>query len=560
MRRQLQVRWYAAILLLVAVGPLAIAGCGGGHSGGAADDGTPGTTEPAEVDSTPFAVSVAGSASTYDASDVVGNVTFADTIALDFSANTAQVSPSAAQTITSDGLTLLAANGSSVVITKTDDGVTISSTVSDKVKYELSGHLEGTLTVSSSSAYQLYFDGVTINGTAGPALDLESASKVFIVSAAGTTNTLTDSASRTLTMKAALYGKGSMVFSGGGTLSVNGSYKHGIFSNDYIRVRGGTLNVAVSARDAVRSVNGFIFDDGNLTVKATGTTTDDESKGIKVEGAETTGVGKGFVVINGGTINVTSVGKAITAAWDLDEDAATTTTSDDPSPYVEVNRGIITLTTTGTPYEYTSGGTTVSCSPEGIEAKSKLTINSGYLTIKTTDDALNAGASGVINGGYLYCASSDNDAIDSNGPLTIAGGVLVAIGAGQPEGPFDCDQNKFLISGGTFVGIGGTTSTPTATQNTIVLGNLASGSVMSLRAADGTSAFSYAVPQTCTTMVVSSPEIKTGTAYTVCTGGTVTATNVFNGLYLGDRGQTGGTAGTSLTVSSHVTRLGGVYF
>lgn len=28
-----------------------------------------------------------------------------------------------------------------------------------------------------------------------------------------------------------------------GTLSVTGIYKHGIFSNDYIRVRGGTLNV-----------------------------------------------------------------------------------------------------------------------------------------------------------------------------------------------------------------------------------------------------------------------------------------------------------------------------
>lgn len=185
-----------------------------------------------------------------------------------------------AGSITTDGITLTGTSGTSVVITQTSTGVTINSTGSPYVKYDLTGQLSGTLSVSSSSAYQLYLNGVTINGTAGPALDLESTQKVFIVSASGTTNTLADSSTRTLTMKAALYGKGPMVFSGDGTISVTGGYKHGVFSNDYIRMRGGTLNVTVSAKDAVRSVNGFIFDDGRLTVVGTGTTSDDESKGI----------------------------------------------------------------------------------------------------------------------------------------------------------------------------------------------------------------------------------------------------------------------------------------
>ncbi len=535
-----------------------LTGCGGGSGG--TTGGSPGTTTPDEIGSAPFAVSVAESASTHDPADVVSNTDFGATIGIDFTANTARVSPDAAETITADGVTLLDSGGKSVVITKTANGITVNSTVTENVKYDLSGQLSGTLTVSSSTAYQLYLDGVTINGTVGPALDLESAQKVFLVSASGRTNTLADAASRTMTMKAALYGKGPMVFSGEGTLRVTGSYKHGIFSSDYIRVRGGTLNVAVSTKDAVRSVNGFIFDDGNLTITATGTTIDDESKGIKVEGSETTGTGKGFVVINGGYITVSSVGKAITAGWDIDEDATTTTTSDDPSPYVVVNQGVITLTTTGTPYEYVSGGTTVSCSPEGIEGKTDLTINSGYLVINTTDDALNAGNSVVINDGYCYCASSSNDAIDSNGKLTIAGGVTVAIGGGSPEGPFDCDQNTFLISGGTVVGIGGTTSRLAPTQNTVVLGGVAAGSTMSIKASDGTAAFSYMVPQTCATMVLSSPNIKTGTRYTVYTGGTVTAANVFRGLYLGSLGYTGGTAGSAFTVSSSVTKLGGVYF
>ena len=42
---------------------------------------------------------------------------------------------------------------------------------------------------------------------------------------------------------------------------------------------------------------------------------------------------------------------AITAAWDIDDDATTAVTSDDPDPYVEINNGVIDITTTGTPYE-----------------------------------------------------------------------------------------------------------------------------------------------------------------------------------------------------------------
>jgi hypothetical protein len=417
--------------------------------------------------------------------------------------------------------------------------------------------------VSSSSPYQLYLDGVSITGTAGPALDLESSQKVYLVTAAGTTSTLTDSATRSMTMKAALYGKGPMVFSGDGTLSVTGGYKHGIFSNDYIRVTGGALEVAVSTKDAVRSVNGFIFDDGVLSINATGTTTDDESKGIKVEGSEDTGTGKGYIVINGGYMTITSVSKAVTASWDIDEDAETAGTADDPAPFVVVNSGVITITTTGTPYEYVSGGVTVSCSPEGIEGKSGLTVNSGYLVIKTSDDALNTGGNLVINGGLMFCESSDNDAIDSNGNLIINGGTIVAIGSSAPEGAFDCDANTFAINGGTFVGIGGNTSRPTAascTQNVLVLGSMSKGSTLAIEAADGTTAFAFEIPAAYATMILSAPTLETGTKYTLYTGGTATGDDVFSGLFLGDLDYSGGTAGTSFKVSSRLTKLGGVYF
>jgi hypothetical protein len=479
------------------------------------------------------------------------NTTFDYVIEIDFSANTAGLSSGTAQTITGDGVTPI----DGVVVAATEYGITVSSEVEVKIRYNLSGELDGTLSVSSEEDYQLYLDGVTITGSDGPALDLESSQKAFIVTASGTTNVLTDSATRTtMTMKAALYGKGPMVFSGEGTLMVTGSYKHGIFSKDYIRVRSGELDVAVSAKDAVRSVNGFIFDDGDLTINATGTVTDDESKGIKVEGSDDEdddGAGRGYIVINGGYLDVTSVDKAVSASWDAEDDAKTSDTSDDPSPYVEINNGVISVATTGS---------TASCNPEGIESKAGVTINSGYITISTIDDAISSEGSVTINGGYLYCTSSENDAIDSNGPLTITGGVIVAIGAASPEGAFDCDNNTFAITGGTLVGIGGATSTPTTTattQNVVILGSGTQDSTISVVADDGTVAFAFTIPQAYSTMLLSCPDIATGTEYTTYTGGTASGDETFYGLYLGELSYSDGTAGTSFTVSSSVTNIGG---
>lgn len=550
----------AAIMLFVNIG-----GCGSSDSGSSdtsSNDSSDssdisGTGSSSTIDISPYAASVAETAETYDEEDIVDSHTFDYIIDIDFTLNTAQPSTSTAQAITTDGVTVLTVGDTSVTVTQTDNGITISSTVSAPVRYDLSGELDGTLTVSSDDVYQLYLDGVAISGSEGPALDLESEQKAFIVSAPDTINTLADSSSSSV--KAALFGKGPMIFSGDGTISVAGNYKHGIFSNDYIRMCGGIIDVDVSARDAVRSVNAFIFDDGELTISATGTTTDDESKGIKVEGDDDSaaGAGKGYIVINGGYISVVSVGKAITAAWDIDEDTGSYT-SGNPDPYVEINNGVIDITTTGTPYETA----TASCSPEGIEGKSGLTVNSGYLTINTTEDCLNAGGSIIINGGYLYCKGG-TDAVDANGALIITGGVLIAIGSTAPEGPFDCDQNTFAITGGTVVGIGGTTSRPSSascTQNVVVLGSLTSGSTMAIKASDGTVAFAFTIPRSYATMLLSSPDLATGIRYTIYTGGTASADTTFGGLYLGNLGYTNGTAGSTFTISSIITKIGGVYF
>lgn len=54
---------------------------------------------------------------------------------------------------------------------------------------------------------------------------------------------------------------------------------------------------------------------------------------------------------------------------------------------------------------------------------------------------------------YLY--STSNDAVDSNGKITITGGLMVAAGTTGVEEGFDCDKNTFKVTGGTLLGIGG---------------------------------------------------------------------------------------------------------
>ena len=110
----------------------------------------------------------------------------------------------------------------------------------------------------------------------------------------------------------------------------------------------------------------------------------------------------------------------------------------------------------------TSGGT----GSEGIESKNTLTINDGTLILNSYDDCINASKAVNIKGGNIYCYSSNDDGVDSNGTLSVSGGLVIAIGSTSPEDGFDCDQNNFAIIGGTLLGLGGSSSTPTSNSCT----------------------------------------------------------------------------------------------
>jgi hypothetical protein len=417
--------------------------------------------------------------------------------------------------VRSTGSTTAVVQAGSDIVTVSEDslGLVITATppAGTLIEYAFSGSYGKTVTVYSSSAYKLSLEGVAIASTDGPALNLQSKQRAYVVLASGSSNVLSDSStysSRTLPeggsmdLKSTFFGERPIILSGGGSLAVTASSKHALASDRHVRLRSGSVTLRALAKDGLRASNAVVVDGGTLGI------TTPAGKGLKVEGKEDTVQALGFIAINGGDISITSHDKTLTASWEGAEDGDTTTLADDPDPRVTINGGTVNITTTGTPFEDRdlSDGDS-SLSPEGLEAKSV---------------------------------------------LTITGGVVVANGAGGGEGGLDCDSATFTVTGGTFIGFGGRNSTPTravTTQNAVVLRNQAAG-LLVLRDSSGAAAFAYTLPKSATAVLLGAPGLTTGRRYTVVNGGTLAGTSdVFNSLMVGS-----GTAGTTFTISSTVSQ------
>ncbi len=470
-------------------------------------------------------------------------------------------------------------------IDEASDGIVIQYKGTGKIKYILSGTYEGTVFIKNKkadAAVILNNANITSSNGAGPVLRFSSELRTFIVVPEGTTNTLTDSRvlNQSATMyddkKGSVYSKGTLIFTvesanqTTGELSIiNSGYKHAVYSKDYVRIADGiNLNINVNGtngRDCIRALNAVIIDGGNINLIGKGTIEDDESNGIRVDGEDADEddmtveytAGAGFIIINGGNLTINTIAKGLTAHWKstksvIDDSEYTTiannsllcdnylaeTSATKPNPFVEINGGIINITTTGEPYEGRTDDDP-SCSPEGIEAKGNLTINAGTITLQCTDDALNAGGNITINGGALYAYSSKNDAIDSNGSsgITINDGVIVAIGINTPECAFDCDQNPLTINGGLLVGLGTSnyTAPKSGKQSAGVLANSNYGNAnttMAIVDSNNTPVFVYTLPSSAgEVMILSSPAIKANTNYTVMKNVSVSGGTRFHNLY-----------------------------
>ena len=193
---------------------------------------------------------------------------------------------------------------------------------------------------------------------------------------------------------------------------------------------------------------------------------------------------------------------------------------------------------------------------DAINAEQLLNIESGTLNISAADDAvhcdlvLNIGAdgtdgptidiaecyegleaaelnvlSGNISGGTINAYSSEGDGFDSNGDLNISGGIIAVWTANRADNqPLDAD-GTLNISGGTVLaagasnGMGLSINAEQAYATFSASGQLISkGDVASIKSAGGSDLFSAAASCDASFVFFSSPELDSGSSYSLYAG------------------------------------------
>ncbi len=316
-------------------------------------------------------------------------------------------------------------------------------TILDEGTYILSGTLEdGMIVVDSEKTdkTQLVLNGVTIHSETSAPIYVRQSDKVFITTAEGTVNTLSNGGAFTAidenNIDAAIFSKEDITLNGAGTLVVTSPGGHGIVSKDSLTITSGSYDINCASH-AIAGKDDVSIADGAFTIVS-------GKDGIHAENADD--AASGFVCILNGTYDISAQGDGISASAYMQIDSGTfsiTTgggsanaekeTSDSWGGFMGGGRHQ-SGSTGGKPgggkggfnnnsTANTAGTSTDSTSIKGIKAGTALTINGGVFTINSADDAVHSNASLTVSGGTFTIASGD-DAFHAEDTLTITDGTI----------------------------------------------------------------------------------------------------------------------------------------
>ena len=464
-------------------------------------------------------------------------------------------------------------------------GVTVSGgtvTIAEAGTYVLTGELTGSVAVNvgDDDKVQLVLSGVTISPASGAAILVENADKVFVTLAEGTENALSCAAfDEESDIDAAVFARDDITFNGTGSLTIasgahgivgkddvkfaSGSYtitaeKRGIDANDSVRIAGGSFTIA-AGKDGIRAkhsedtAKGYvIIFDGSFTITTAsgaagapahsqGTHGFGQQASSADEGSSTSAKGikaSGDLTILGGTFAIDAEDDGLHADQNLTIGGGSfTIASGDDGMHADA-----ALTLTG-------GEITVSQSYEGLEGQT-IVISGGDVTVTASDDGLNAAGGNdqsgygyydrfsgdstgslAISGGTLY-VNAAGDGLDSNGDLTVTGGVIVVSGpTNSGNGALDYgERGTATITGGALIAAGASGMAENfgsaSTQVSALVTLSGQGGEIRVTDASGSVILSGTVDKGFDCVVVSCPEMTVGESYTVSCGAASTAVEI----------------------------------
>ncbi|MCQ2280106.1 MAG: carbohydrate-binding domain-containing protein [Bacteroidales bacterium] len=299
-------------------------------------------------------------------------------------------------------------------VTVTDIGadVTVNSVANTQdIIYCVSGTTsDGSLVINSDRRLNMILRGANITNPTGAAIKLNDDVKISITLEGN--SSLTDGGDAN-SHKATLESEGQIVFSGDGRLSVTGTVKHAIFSNDYIRILSGNFQIPSAVTDGFHA-DYFQMYTGSIDI-------DNAKTGIDGD--------RGFIEIVGGTIDI-NVSAADGKAMKCDST-------------VLINGGDITLTLSG-------------AQSKGIKSGQHITLNGGTTTIN------GSGATIVTDNDPSHCTG-----LKSDGDVTVnAGNLAVTMSAAAAGGKgINADGSVFFNGGTVNLSVAGNGGNYTNTSN-----------------------------------------------------------------------------------------------
>ena len=413
------------------------------------------------------------------------------------------------------------------------DGTAIS--ITEAGTYVLSGACaDGSVTVKKEvTGVTLVLDGLDLTSTTTSPITINKSAEATLLAAAGSENTVADSADAN-DESAAIKVKtgGTLTLGGTGSLTVDGNDKNGIkgaaqssITVDELVLTIDAVDDGLSCDDALTILGGTLeINAGGDAVKAS-PDVDDET--------EPDTVSKGDITISGGTLTLVSAAEGVQADGDLNISGGTFDITANGGHETVLAEGADsckgiksdgTLSVTGGTFtidsaddalhaadvSVTGGSFTLSTSDDAVHADNALTIGaegndaavpaivitdsyeglegttvtvySGDLDITASDDGVNAANSDIgersdlfaiqISGGDLYiCAGADG--LDSNNDINMTGGTVEVYGADSGMDTAIDYDGTFTLDGGTLFGAG---MTPSAgTQAYVAFGSTMSG-------------------------------------------------------------------------------------